>query len=111
MKAGSAVSAFFHCCYIFVQTGTQRISTMLTTVWLTESLEKTLKEGEAAPHLITQHNSPDTFTIRRSPDCNGVLCLQRGHSGTSLLLLIIVVHCCAIKKPSTDSQLITYSVI
>lgn len=28
-----------------------------------------------------------------------------------LLLLIIVVHCRAIKKPSTDSQLITYSVI
>lgn len=87
------LSIFPLLCYVFAQTGTQRISTTLTTVCLTESLEKTIKEGEVALHLITQHNSPDTFTIWRSPDCNGVLCLQRGHSGTRLLLLIIVVHC------------------
>lgn len=79
--------------YIFAKTGEQRMSTPLTVVMLTDSQEKTIKEGEAALHLIMQHNSSVTFTIQQSPECNGVLCLQRGHSGTHLLLLIIVVHC------------------
>lgn len=35
---------------------------MLTTIWLTYSLEKTIKEGEVA-HLIMQYNNPVTFTI------------------------------------------------
>lgn len=49
--------------YIFAKTGEQRMSTTLTTVWLTGSLEKTVKEGEVALHLLMQHSSPVTFTI------------------------------------------------
>lgn len=73
------------------------MSTTLTAVWVTDSPEKKqiniITEREIALHLIMQHSSPVAFTVYQSLQCNGVLCLQRGHSGAHLLLLIIVVHC------------------
>lgn len=92
IKAASGVSALpFAMFYMFSKTGKQTMSTMLTTVWLTRFTRG--KEGEVAQQLIVQHNCAVTFAVLCSPDWNGVLCLQRGHSGIRLLLLIIVVHC------------------
>lgn len=66
MTTASAVSAFSHCYvffYVFAKTGERRMSTAATTVRLRDSLEKTVKEGEGAQHVIMRQNSPVTFTI------------------------------------------------
>lgn len=39
------------------------MSTTATTVRLRDSLEKTVKEGDGAQHVIMRQNSPVTFTI------------------------------------------------
>lgn len=69
------------------------MSATLTIVWMTDSQEKSKKRRGGSLQLNILYNSTVTFTIDWSPECNGVQCLQRGHSGTRLLLLIIVVHC------------------